>query len=246
MTETIIMPTTSQVTIVIAGHVRVYRDGLVSALNGRNELRVVGAAADGASTFEAVAGRHPDVVLIDVTMPGALDAINAIRATTSTKVIAFAVDEAEARIVACIDAGASGYVTCDSSIDGVESVIRHVVRDEFLCSPRLAATLLRRVAERPTDGPHALDPRLTRREDQVLRLIRDGLSNKEIAGRLNIAEATVKTHVHRLLEKLEASTRTQAAARAAGLAQAQVGLVAGFTQASTDVTDVSRSVGRDR
>jgi DNA-binding NarL/FixJ family response regulator len=246
MTETLITPTTSEVTIVIAVHVRVYRDGLVSALNGRNELRVVGAADDGASTFTEVTGRHPDVVLIDVTMPGALDAIQALRSTTLTKVIAFAVDEAEARIVTCIEAGASGYVTCAASIDGVETVIRHVVRDEFLCSPRLAATLLRRVPDRATEGPHALDPRLTRREDQVLRLIRDGLSNKEIAGKLNIAEATVKTHVHRLLEKLEASTRAQAAARAGHLARSQVGFDAHFTHAHSDAAEISRGVGRDR
>jgi DNA-binding NarL/FixJ family response regulator len=246
MTDALVTPKTAQLTIVIAVHVRVYRDGLASALNGRNEMRVVGAADDGASTFREVNGRHPDVVLIDVMMPGALDAIKALRSTTPAKVIAFAVDEAEAGIVTCIEAGASGYVTCNSSIDDVEAVIRHVVRDEFLCSPRLAATLLRRVADRATEGADALDRRLTRREDQVLRLIRDGLSNKEIAGRLNIAEATVKTHVHRLLEKLEASTRAQAAARASGLPQLQVGFEARFARADSDAAEITRSVRRDR
>jgi two-component system nitrate/nitrite response regulator NarL len=129
--------------------------------------------------------------------------------------LAFAVEEVTSEILHCAEAGAAGYVTEDASIDDLVAAIESIAREELLCSPRIAAKLFGRLSEsadrRATD-PYQLRT-LTSRERQVFDCIRLGHSNKEIARKLNIAEPTVKNHVHRLLEKLEVATRAQAAAR---------------------------------
>jgi two-component system, NarL family, nitrate/nitrite response regulator NarL len=211
-------PPSQPISVLLAVPVRLYREGLVFALGNRPEVRVVAACDDSSATISEAVASRPDVVLIDVALPGAVDTIHGLRSTCDTKLIAFAVHDQEAQILTCIEAGASGYVTCDSSIDMLMAVIEGVARDELLCSPRVAATLVRRLAMKTTPGERPDDERrLTAREEQVFALIRDGLTNKEIAQRLNIAEATVKNHVHRVLAKLDASTRSQAVARASRL-----------------------------
>jgi DNA-binding NarL/FixJ family response regulator len=208
-------PAARKTTVLIVADVRLYREGLAALLNSRDGLHVSGTADDCATTLSEISTSAPDVAVIDITMPAALEIIVTLRGSASaTKVIAFALHDDEAQIIACVEAGASGYVTCDSSLNVLVATIEGVARDELPCSPRIAATFVRRLAERAaTREPPADAVTLTGRERQVLRLIREGLSNKEIGQALNIAEATVKNHVHHLLEKLDVSTRNQAVAR---------------------------------
>lgn len=129
------------------------------------------------------------------------------------KILAFAVDEIGADIIECAEAGAAGYVTADASIDDLVMAIERIARSELVCSPRIAAQLFGRISERGERWSVEAKT-LTSRERQVLECLRQGKSNKEIARTLNIAEATVKNHVHHLLEKLDVTTRAQAVAHA--------------------------------
>jgi DNA-binding NarL/FixJ family response regulator len=200
----------------IVAHARLYREGLEMVLSSRPSLQIVGFPEDYATTLTQVSAVHPHVVVIDMATPDALEIVAALRRGASPpKVVAFAIDEQEQQVMTCVEAGAAAYVPRESSIDGLVATIESVVRDEVLCSPRIAATFVRRLAARTGSPEPALENRaLTGRERQVFRLIREGLSNKEIGQSLNIAEATVKHHVHHLLEKLEVASRNQAVARA--------------------------------
>jgi two-component system NarL family response regulator len=158
----------------------------------------------------------PDVVLMDVRMPGmgGIEATRRIRnAQPNTKVVMLTVSEDEEDLFAALRAGASGYLLKELSIEEVAGTVRAVARGQAVVSPSMAAKLLnefnllsRRVAEQRGDAP-----RLTDRELEVLRLVAKGMSNKEIAGELVIAENTVKNHVRNILEKLELRTRMEAA-----------------------------------
>jgi DNA-binding NarL/FixJ family response regulator len=127
----------------------------------------------------------------------------------AAKVVAFGVDDNEQDIITCAEIGVAGYVCREASTDELVEHVRSAIRDEVICSPRIAASLFRRLAS--LAGRTASDDGLTIREGQVLSLIRAGLANKQIAAELSIAEATVKNHVHNLLEKLHVKRRAQAA-----------------------------------
>ena len=176
--------------------------------------------ASAEEALAAVAQVHPNVALVDMATDGALETIRALALTSpEVKIVALAVPEAEGEVIACAEAGISGLVSRDASLDDLLHSIASVARGEMVCSPRVAASLLRRVrtlaAERAGEP---VDPHLTAREMQILRLIEDeGLSNKEIAQRLCIEVPTVKHHVHNLLEKLGVRRRSEAVARIRGL-----------------------------
>jgi DNA-binding NarL/FixJ family response regulator len=150
---------------------------------------------------------------VDVGTRETLELIRDLRAEAlQSKVLAFAVEEVAADIIECAEAGAAGYVTAEASIDDLVKAIECIAREELVCSPRIAAQLFGCISEHNQQsvcGPKTL----TSRERQVLNCIRQGKSNKEIAQVLNIAEPTVKNHVHHLLEKLDVTTRAQAALR---------------------------------
>ena len=196
--------------------VRLYREGLASTLRDQERLAVVGTAGSRAEALRAVATHAPQLVIIDVALPEALELMSELRAQTpTTRIVAFAVDEDIAAILDCAEAGAAGFVTANASVDELVHAIERTIDGELLCSPRLAAELLRRAVERPAPrqpGPPTAGA-LTTREQQVLAFIQQGLSNKEIASQLHIAEATVKNHVHHVLEKLNVPTRSLVAAQ---------------------------------
>jgi DNA-binding NarL/FixJ family response regulator len=157
---------------------------------------------------------RPDVLLLDMAMPSSLDAVrNISRAAPDVKIVAFAVADAESEVLTCIEAGAVGYVPRHASGEELVAAVVSVGRGETLCSPRLAASVFRRLASlsRGT-GPAISEVHLTQREREIGILIDQGLSNKEIARRLCIELATVKNHVHNILEKLQVARRWQAAA----------------------------------
>jgi two-component system NarL family response regulator len=193
-----------------------FRRGLELVLAVEPDLEVVGEAADGIEAIDLAAELAPDVVLMDVRMPGVggIEATRRIRTEQPmTKVVMLTVSEDEEDLFDAIRAGATGYLLKEVSIEEVADTVRAVARGQALVSPSMAAKLLtefnllsRRVAEQHGDAP-----RLTDRELEVLRLVAKGMSNKEIASELVIAENTVKNHVRNILEKLELRTRMEAA-----------------------------------
>jgi two-component system nitrate/nitrite response regulator NarL len=199
--------------VLVVADVRLYREGLAQSLSASPHIAVLGTCADRADARQQVATLQPDVVLIDVRARESLELIRDLRSQgVRCKVLAFAVEEIAADILACAEAGAAGYVTADVSIEDLVRAIERIARAELVCSPRIAAQLFGRISERGEEWSLEVKT-LTPRERQVLDCIRQGHSNKEIAQKLNIAEPTVKNHVHHLLEKLDVTTRAQAAMR---------------------------------
>ncbi len=136
-------------------------------------------------------------------------------AVPDAKVVALAMPEVEPRLVALAEAGISGYVSREGSIEDLIAVIESVFRGEMLCSPRMAATLLRRVTALAAERqPARARARLTERQSEIVALIAEGLTNKEIAKRLCIELPTVKNHLHTIFARLDVSRRSEAAARA--------------------------------
>ena len=203
------------VRVFIVAGVRIHRDALVRLLDGQGRLEAIGSAADVSSILRHTAGIDPDLVLVDTTTVECPAGIRAIReAVPAAKVVALGVPESVDEILSFAEAGASGYVTREQSLDDLIAAIEHAARGEVLCSPRVAAALLERVAalaaER-TPAPHR--PVLTARELEILELIDRGLPNKQIARELCIELATVKNHVHHILAKMKVTRRAEAAAR---------------------------------
>ena len=201
------------VDVVVMGSVRVYRDAVAAALDRRADLQVVAVVG---SSDEAVAwlrGHGADVVVADAATSAGIRAVEALSAVApAAKVVALAGVDDGWGVIACAEAGVSGFVTCEGAVDDVAAAVSAVARGESACSPTVAATLPRRVSTvaRRTGEPSKLTPR----EREILALIDDGLSNKEIAADLSIEVSTVKNHVHNILEKLGARRRSEAVARA--------------------------------
>jgi DNA-binding NarL/FixJ family response regulator len=201
--------------LVVAG-VRFYRDGLAAALSADPRFEVVGCAVDVPEAAAAFAALEPDVTLLDLAGADAPVHVRSLLALApAARVVALGVTEAEDDVLPLAEAGVAGYVTRDGSVDDLLATVESVAAGETICSPRMTATLLRRVAllarDRRAEGPTA-ERDLTSRERQIVALIDEGLSNKEIATRLRIELATVKNHVHNILEKLHVRRRGEAAA----------------------------------
>jgi two-component system nitrate/nitrite response regulator NarL len=200
--------------VYIVSPVRVYRAALAQALEVRAELRVVGSAGTAEHARGQIENLGPDVVLFDMSAPGAVAAACMLADTaTAAKLVAFAAEEDDRAVIACAEAGVSAFVAREGTFDDIVAATEAVMRGETMCSPRVAAALLRHVADGARERPLSEFAPLTSRERQVVTLIDQGLSNKEIAARLCIEPSTVKNHVHNLLEKLGARGRAEAAAR---------------------------------
>jgi two-component system nitrate/nitrite response regulator NarL len=201
------------ITILIAVAVRLYRDGLAATLQAQQHLRIAGTAATSLEAQAAVRDLQPDVVVIDVSLEDVRNLMRALRAESpKSHILAFAVREEITTILDYAEAGADGFVTANSSLAELVEAIERTTAGELLCSPRIASQLLRRAAHQPNRSAEAIGPILTSREQQVFSLLKQGRSNKEIGTTLSIAEATVKNHVHHVLEKLQVTTRGQAVA----------------------------------
>src|SRR5262245_26085623 len=185
-------------------------------LRGEPGMDVAATASGVDEAVRALREHEPDVVLIDMAIPDNTWVVRAlVAAVPGTRVVALAVPEVEREVLACAEAGVAGYVTRDGSLEDVVAAVESAARGELLCSPRMAATLFQRVATLALErSPESIESRLTTRELEILDLIDQGLSNKEIARRLTIELSTVKNHVHNILEKLNVSRRSEAAARA--------------------------------
>lgn len=191
----------------------IVRKGIRALLTESGDFEIVAEAADGQEAVQRAAETQPDVILMDLLMPG-MDGIEATRQITSrlpqTRLLVLTSFAADNKLFPAIKAGALGYLLKDSSPEELVRAIRMVHRGEPALHPTIARKLLQEVAQ-PTAGLEPAPEVLTAREMAVLRLIAQGMSNQEIAGELAVSEATVRAHVSRILAKLHLASRTQAA-----------------------------------
>lgn len=199
--------------IVLAVDVRLYREGLASSLGACPHLRVDAAVGALAQARDVIQACNPDVIVLDVSLDGVCSFMRELRASSQRpRIVALAVRDDLVSILDFANAGADGFVSADACVSELVEAIGRAAAGELLCSPRMAAQLLQRAALGASIAPQPSAASLTSREQQVLALLRRGLSNKEIGATLHIAEATVKNHVHHVLEKLQVTTRSKAAA----------------------------------
>ena len=212
------------ISLVIAVAVRLYREGLATALSSQAHLRIDGTVETLLEAQTAVRALQPDVLIVDASLEDAdCGMMHAIRAEGSRcRILAFAVREDIATIIGYAEAGADGFVTANGSIADLVEAIERTAAGELFCSPKIAAQLLRRAARPDRVLEHGNASILTGRERQVFSMLKQGLSNKEIATALGISEATVKNHVHHVLEKLQVTSRGQAAASTDSLLRANL------------------------
>jgi DNA-binding NarL/FixJ family response regulator len=210
--------------VLIADDQRVVREGLTMVLGLLPDVEVVGAASDGNEAVALAAQLHPDVVLMDLRMPhcDGVEATRRLRASEpGTKVVVLTTYSDDRSVLDALRAGARGYLTKDAGGAEIRQALQHVLEDNAVIDPAVAHHVIDAIATGPAAPPPAGRPPpagpggdLTPREAEVLTLIAAGLSNTEIAARLFISEATVKSHVNRVLAKIEARDRAQAVAYA--------------------------------
>ncbi len=193
-----------------------FRHGLAQVLAAEPDLDVVGEAPDGTSALELTSALVPDVVVMDVRMPGVggIEAVRRLRAAHSgTKILMLTASQHDDDLFAALRAGATGYLLKEVSAADVADAVRLVARGHASLSPSMAAKLVSEfnVLSRRVDDGNDGQPRLTDRELEVLRLVAKGLSNKEIAAELVISQNTVKNHVRNILDKLNLRSRVEAA-----------------------------------
>lgn len=202
------------ITVVVVDDQELMRMGLNMVLEVQDDIEVIGEASDGSGAIEAVARLAPAVVLMDVRMPG-IDGVSATRAITEsgsdTRVLVMTTFDLDEHVLGALRAGASGFLLKDTPPEDLVSAIRSVAAGDAVVSPKVTKRLLSRFVERtePAVDPSVLDG-LTGREREVMAHLATGLSNAEIATVLHLSEATIKTHIGRILTKLGVRDRVQA------------------------------------
>ena len=199
----------SKIRVVLVDDHRVVQKGLRSYLESFPDVEVVGTASSGEEALQKLEGWLPDVVVMDLRMPGGIDGVEATRRVRAlsphTQVVVLTADTDDARVVAALRAGAIGYVRKDSDPEVFLAAVRAAARGQSVLDPQVAGSVLQDLVR---GGPLGDD--LSEREKDVLRQLAHGRTNREIAQALHVSEETVKTHVGNILSKLQLSHRTQA------------------------------------
>ena len=200
----------SPITVLLVDDHLVVRSGLRALLGTQPDLHVIAEAASGEEAMDRVQERSPDVVVMDLAMGAGMDGIEAIRRirerNRSQAILVFTTYDSDADIVRAVDAGAMGYLLKDAAPEEIFSAIRGAVQGKSVMSPPVASRLFQQLR-----NPEEI---LTPREAELLSLLTEGLSNRELGRRLFISEATVKTHLAHIYAKLGVETRAAAIATA--------------------------------
>ena len=200
--------------VIVCDDQALIRDSLGMLLNLERNIQVVGSAEDGAEAVELVALHQPDLVLMDLKMPGmnGIEATRRIRAQyPEVKVLVLTTYDDDEWVFDAIRAGASGYLLKDTPREEVIRAVRGTVEGRSFVDPSVAGRLLNQVADQQTQPATLITDKLTERELDVLRLLARGFSNADIAARLHLSAGTVRNHVSAIFAKLDVSDRTQAA-----------------------------------
>jgi DNA-binding NarL/FixJ family response regulator len=210
------VPADAPIRVLLADPHALFRRGVRLVLEDEADIEVVGETGDGLDAVERIVELLPDLVLIDVAMPGVsgIEATRRVRAAApGVKVAILTVSERDEDLFAAVRAGATGYLLKEVSIEELPEAVRAVARGHSLISPSMASRLLTEFSalSRRVEEQRGNVPRLSDRELEVLRLVARGLSNRDIATELVIAENTVKNHVRNILEKLQLRSRMEAA-----------------------------------
>ena len=200
-----------QLSLLILSDIRFMREGLAEVFGRDDVFQTISVAADPGEAIAMMRAAMPDLVLIDAALPDGLAGVGRLRRVAPRiRIIALAVAETEAEIIGWAAAGACGYVPRSAALADLVGFLSGIMRGEQTCSKRVAAGLMRRIADGPRDTAAArAQPALTAREEEIASLIAAGLSNKEIARRLKICLPTTKSHVHNILGKLKLERRGQ-------------------------------------
>jgi DNA-binding NarL/FixJ family response regulator len=203
------------VSVLVVTQVRLYSDGIARALEEIDEISRVAAEPSCSEGLVRLRRDCFDVVVLDVAgIDDIAEAQGFTRAASPARLVALAVREHDEDVVAWAEHGATGIVTRRASFDDLLHAVLAAARGECHCSPRVAGALVRRLAEEATErGRIAAHAPLTLRELEIAELLIEGLSNKDIAARLLLGISTVKNHVHNILAKVDARTRSEAVAR---------------------------------
>jgi two-component system nitrate/nitrite response regulator NarL len=197
--------------VLVVADVALRRAGLVELFQSDARVELVGSASLENAAESASLG--PDVALVDVDPADHSRAVSTlVAAAPDLKVVVCGVPESEDHVIPCVEAGAAACLSAETPVADIVPTIEHVASGESVASPRMTAMLLQRLAALAAERSSTREGQLTAREREILGLIDDGLSNKDIAARLCIEVPTVKNHVHNILEKLQVGCRSEAAA----------------------------------
>jgi DNA-binding NarL/FixJ family response regulator len=207
----------AQIRIVLADQHALFREALRSGLEGQDDLQVVGEARNGPEAVEEAERTIPHVAILDMDLPvmdGARTTAMIRERTPNCRILLLGATEDYRRLVAALDAGASGYLTKEAPLADLIHATRVVHRGDTLVPPRMLGPLLTTLLRRKKERDHAYDriSRLTRREREVLALLADGADNEDIARALVISPQTARTHIQNILGKLSVHSRLEAAA----------------------------------
>jgi two-component system nitrate/nitrite response regulator NarL len=200
--------------LVVVSEVRLYREGLARLVGNAIESATVRTTGSGEGALGLLEVESAEVVLLDLSLPAALEVARRVQAAfPAVKVVGLGVQDEDEQIVACAEVGIAGLVSRSGSTEDLIVAIECAAAGELSCSKRAAGALLARVAALAGSAQRAPEEvPLTQREIQVVKLVDEGLTNKEIAAHLHISTATARNHVHNILDRLGVRTRSKAAA----------------------------------
>jgi len=206
----------SKIKVLVVDDTLIAREGIISILSGASLIKVIGEAEDGNEAVEKAEELMPDVILMDLKMPG-LDGVLATEqiktVNPNVKILVLTVSEDKQDLIRAVKAGASGYLLKDVKKDDFIKAIKAVHNGESIINPAMAADLLeefRNLSKESKKRSTSLTSKLTSKEQEVLKLLAEGLENKEIAKSMFVGESTIKKHVSNILSKLQVESRVEA------------------------------------